>query len=70
MAQCFWQSGIMLDYTFFFNVCLYITYSDEWPEATSGKECVCIMRESTLRGCWVSDSEIIISTLIRAIGCT
>lgn len=55
---------------FFFNICLYINYSDEWPEATSGKECVCIIRESTLRGCWVSDSEIINSTLIRAIGCT
>lgn len=48
---------------------LYVTYSDEWPEDTNRKEYVCIIRETTLRGCWISNSEITSNTLIRAVDC-
>lgn len=53
-----------------FNVCLYINYCGEWPEATNGRGHVCAIRESARRSCRVSGSEVTNRALFRAADCT
>lgn len=49
-----------------FNICLYINYCREWPEATNQKGHVCTIRESAWRGCWIRGAEVISRALLRA----
>lgn len=41
--------------------------SDKWAEATNRRKYFHIFREHTLKGCWVSDLEVVNNALIRAV---